>query len=118
MPHVVRWALALAFTQCVEAPVHAAALGCARPPRERWTLALAASLITHPLVWFVVPDVVDLAFPAASPWTAVAVAEGFAVVVEASWLALFGARLALPASVLANGASFTLGLFLYTHLGW
>ena len=118
MPLFVRWALALAFTQVVEAPIYATAIGDARPPRERWALALAASFLTHPLVWFVIPDVVATIAPDASHWSAIAVSETFAVVAEALWLALFGVRHALGLALLANGASFTLGLFAYVYLAW
>lgn len=118
MPLFVRWAIALAFTQVVEAPIYAAAIGPDRRTRERWALALAASFITHPLVWFVIPDVVSTLAPNASHWSAIAVAETFAVVAEALWLTMFGVRLALPLALLANGTSFTLGLFAYVYLAW
>lgn len=118
MPFVLRWAIAFAFTQMVEAPIYAAAIGAARATRERWAIALAASLLTHPIVWFVLPDVVSLLAPDASPWSAIAVAELFAVSLEAAWLALFGVRRALLLALLANGTSFTLGLFAYVHLAW
>ncbi|MBX7192216.1 MAG: hypothetical protein K1X94_09170 [Sandaracinaceae bacterium] len=118
MPLFVRWAIALAFTQMVEAPIYATAIGGARPTRERWAIALAASFITHPLVWFVIPELVSTLAPGASHWSAIAVAETFAVTAEALWLALFGVRYALPLALLANGASFTLGLFAYVFLAW
>jgi hypothetical protein len=118
VPIVARWALALAFTQMVEAPIYAAAIGADRPRGERWALALAASFLTHPLVWFVIPDLVATLAPEAAPWSAIGVAETFAVVSETAWLATFGVRHALPLALLANGASFTLGLFAYVYLGW
>lgn len=118
MPFFVRWAIALAFTQVVESPIYAAAIGRDRAPRERWAIALAASFMTHPLVWFVIPDLVGTLAPEANHWWSIAVAETFAVTAEALWLWLFGVRQALALSLFANGTSFTLGLFAYVYLAW
>jgi len=118
VPLFLRWLLALAFTQVVEAPIYAFAIGETRARRERWAIALAASLITHPLVWFVIPEATSWLLPDAGRWTAIAVAETFAVVAEALWLATWSVRLSLPLALFANGTSFTLGLFLYVYLGW
>lgn len=118
MPLFVRWAIALAFTQVVEAPLYAAAMGASRPASERWGIALAASFMTHPLVWFVVPDLVHTLSPESSTWAAIAVAEAFAVCAEALWLSLFGVRHAALLALLANCASFTLGMFAYVYLAW
>ena len=118
MPLVARWALALAFTQLVEAPMYASAIGDDRARGERWAIALGASLITHPLVWFVFPDLTALIAPEAGPWSSIALSETFAVTAEAIWLWLFGVRHAFPLALLANGTSFLLGLFLYTYLAW
>jgi hypothetical protein len=118
VPYFLRWALALAFTQVVEAPIYGLSMDESRPARERWAIALAASLLTHPLVWFVIPDVAGALELDGSPWLVIAVSEAFAVLAEALWLWAFGVKLALPLALLANGASFTLGLFLYTYLGW
>ena len=51
---------------------------------------------------------------------AVAVAEVFALTAEAAWLRAFGVRAptALLVSLLANGTSFSAGLFCYRALGW
>lgn len=92
---------AFGFTQLVEAPIYARAIE--RPPRVAW--ALGASALTHPVVWFV--------FPALWPggyWSMVLVAEAFAVGVESLYLRALGVRRALAWSLLANGASFLLGL--------
>jgi len=40
------------------------------------------------------------------------------VTLEAAWLYTFGVRPAFALAVVANGASFTLGLFAYVYLGW
>ncbi len=117
-PLFVRWAIAFAFTQLVEAPIYASAIGEQRVRRERWAIALAASLLTHPMVWFVIPDLVSHLAPDASHWSAIAVAETFAVTLETLWLMAFGVRHAFALALLANGASFTLGLFAYVYLAW
>ncbi len=113
-----QWLIAFVLTQVVEMGVYANVPGAARPLRERLAIAFGASGITHPIVWFVIA-------PLYGPlhldwWTVVAIAEVFAFVVEGIWLALFGHRVlvAFAASLVANGLSFTIGLFCYEVLGW
>lgn len=122
MSFVFSWMTAFAFTQCVEMGVYVHAHDAPRPLRERAAIAFACSAITHPLVWFVIPDLVGGAFDAlghhAGWWTVVAFAEVFAVLAEAALLALFGVRRALLWALLANGCSFVLGLFGYLYLDW
>ncbi len=119
---ILGWVRAFLLTQCVEMGVYAHAT--ARPLRERLAIAFGASAITHPLVWFVTPALVQLARPTGEwPldwWIGVAVAEVFAFSTEAIWLFLFGKRLgaALGWALAANVASFTIGLFLYRYMGW
>jgi hypothetical protein len=48
----------------------------------------------------------------------VLVSELFAVLAEALWLGAFRVQHAFFYALLANVTSFTLGLFLYTYLGW
>lgn len=115
---VLRWFIAFAFTQAVEAPLYVAGMEAGRPMRERWAIALAASTITHPLVWFVIPDACMDLHPALTGWWSVLVCELFAFGMEAVWLSAFRVKLAVFYALLANVTSFTLGLFLYTHLGW
>ncbi len=122
------WFRAFLLTQAVEMGVYAHATAAPRPWRERLAIAFGASAITHPLVWFVIVEGVQRAMPEVSVhlplqqswWAGVAVAETFAVLAEAAWLALFGVRAlhALGLALLANGASFTIGLFLYQRVGW
>jgi hypothetical protein len=124
---ILAWFRAFLLTQAVEMGVYVHATG-ARPLRERLAIAFGASAITHPLVWFVIVEGVRLALRELGVelpfetawWTGVAVAEVFAVLGEAVWLALFGVRAlhALGYALLANGASFTFGLFLYQRSGW
>lgn len=118
MPLVLHWLIAFAFTQTVEAPIYVLAAGNARTRRERWAIALAASAITHPLVWYVIPELCIELHPALTGWWTVLVSELFAVAVEALWLGAFRIQHALFFALLANVTSFTLGLFLYTFLGW
>jgi hypothetical protein len=95
-------------TQAVEVPIYTRAL------RGRWTVAFAASLITHPVVWF--------GFPA---WCQslgyvreVLLAEAFAVAVEALWLRLWGVRRSVWWSLGANAASVAVGLTSRALFGW
>jgi hypothetical protein len=109
---VTPWLAAFALTQAVEIPVVWRAL----PERGRWArLAIAAggSALTHPIVWFVAPRVIP------AGWTVrVAVAETFAVLVEAVWLRAFGVRRAFWWSLLANASSLATGLLVRAAFGW
>ncbi|MFN8636258.1 MAG: hypothetical protein U0893_20610 [Chloroflexota bacterium] len=105
---------ALLLTLAIEAPI--VAYGLARWYRVRTALGivlgLVASLVTHPVVWFVLP-------PLLVPWVGIfgylLGAEAFAWLVEAAvfWLAL---RRDWPGlllvSLCANLASFTVGAVL------
>ncbi|MFO0686010.1 MAG: hypothetical protein U0234_28375 [Sandaracinus sp.] len=115
MSFVLRWLWAFVFTQLVETGIYVQALP-GRPTRERFAIALGASGITHPIVWFVIPDIGNAL--GLSWWPTVAIAETFAVVVEGLWLAAFGVRRGLAWSLFANGVSFSLGLVGYALLGW
>ena len=99
------WVKAFVFTQLVEAPIYRRLLP------TRWSLALAASTITHPFVWFVFPwigDRLDVG------WTTTSIlSEVFAVVVEAIFfrvMCAIGWPRAALVSILANAASVSLGL--------
>lgn len=117
----IAWALAFVLTQIVETPIYV--LG-AKLPIGR---AVMASTLTHPAVWFFVPwlwrDTFWMLFGPAAPtlvrralWLGgyVALAEGFAVSVEAWWLRRSGVRRPWRWSLTANGASVTLGFVLET----
>jgi hypothetical protein len=114
---ILRWLAAFALTQCVEMGVYVQAHATRRPLRERVAIAFACSGITHPLVWFVVLDVARH-LGVGSYWGQVAVAEAFAVTVEALLLAGFGVRRALLWALAANATSVLIGLFCYTRLAW
>lgn len=123
MSFLASWLRAFLFTQVVEMGVYTSATA-PRPLRERLAIAFAASAITHPIVWFVIPDTVRaLALTGdvmTDWWIAIAVAETFAFSAEAVWLGLFGVRPreAAARAFLANAFSFTLGLVLYRFGLW
>jgi len=110
------WWRAFLLTQAVEVPIYTAIL-TRFPARPLWRdqtgppmslplrllMAFLASAITHPWVWYFFPRYID------DYWPMVAVAETFAVVVEAVWLRFCGLRYALLWSLLANGVSATIG---------
>lgn len=127
------WLGAFVFTQAVEVPVWMAALGRRRAgqgggadaatdgagggaamggPGARFAVAFGASGLTHPVVWFVLPQ---LGLPY---WTYVAIAETYAVAVEALWGWRWGLRHAWAWSLLANGLSFGLGMVSRRAFGW
>jgi hypothetical protein len=74
-----------------------------------------ASTLTHPVVWFVFPQLYERGL---GYWEMVAVAETFAVGVEALWLVARGVRRALAWSLLANAASVAVGLLVRELFGW
>lgn len=121
MDWILRWVTAFVFTQCVEMGFFVNAHHAPRPLRERLAIAFACSAITHPLVWFVLPDVSHALFESAGItwgstaqyWGGVAIAETFAVLAEAAFLASFGVRHALLWSLGANATSVVLGLYCY-----
>ena len=113
MTGLLRWAQAFLFTQLVEVPIYRMGLRC-----SFWR-AFGASAITHPLVWLAV---VESGWHAS--WTVrSACGETFAVVVEAIWFAVpvggvgYGARRGALWSLIANAASFLLGLLAYRLFG-
>jgi hypothetical protein len=111
------WLVAFVFTQSVEMGIYVHAHDRERPRRERIAIAFACSAITHPIVWFVIPELARAA-GLGGWWTAVAVGETFAVLAEAAFLACFGVRRALLWALAANGCSFVMGLFGYLELSW
>ena len=92
-----------------------------RPWQRRALIGFGASLITHPIVWFAMPAIsmffyegaVRRGFPVVNEngrtWLYGAVAEGFAVIVEALYLKAFRATRPLVWSLLANVASVVVG---------
>lgn len=125
---VARWAVAFALTQAVECVIYC------RLFHVKLAVAFAASAITHPIVVFAIWHlwgwayvVLTRVFPGFvlgdSTYFFVygAIAETFAIVFEALWLARIG-RLGLRrgavASIVANAASGLLGLLASWLTGW
>lgn len=112
------WRDAFLFTQLVEVPVyvlamrHALRTGWLERPRTlpfQALLAFGASAITHPMVWYLIPNV---ASPYRSYTAYLITAETFAVVVEAFYFYSFHAAWlgrAFVWSLLANALSAGLG---------
>lgn len=111
------WFYAFLFTQAVEVPVYVWGA------KTRWDEGFCASAITHPFVWFLIPDLIDrlyLAVCAPHPslwmgdtvryWLMVVVAETFAVLVEGAYLRWLGKGQPFRWAFIANMASVAVGL--------
>jgi hypothetical protein len=98
--------------------------GTRRPLPARALVAFGASTITHPVVWFVMPRLFYSTFvlesvPADAVYPLmVAMAETFAIAVEAIYLDAFGLRRAWAWSLGANLASAGLGFASRALFGW
>jgi hypothetical protein len=104
---VLTWPIAFALTQAIEVPCWLWAMRVDGGPERgvrRVEAAFAASLLTHPMVWYV--------FPQLRPWPTVAISEAFAWGVEAWWMHRLGVRRAATWSLVVNGLSFGIGLLL------
>jgi hypothetical protein len=116
LSYLAEWALAFGLTQLIEVPVVTALTrNLAAPAWRRAALAFFATLATHPIVWFVMPEL-----GMSEPMRYVA-SEGWAFGAELVFyrVAMPGATwgVAALASGLANGASFAAGLLAYRVLG-
>jgi hypothetical protein len=112
--YLLAWLRAFAFTQVIEAPIYRRIVPCS------FGQAFAASLFTHPLVWFIFPLLgrhrIDL------PWCSVPLpglsyvnwtilAELAAWLLEALWFLRFVSwQRALMVSLIGNSASLAIGL--------
>lgn len=101
------WVVAFAFTQAFEVPLYLRATGS-------WRVAFFASALTHPVVWFLFPALMDAGV---GYWPMVAAAEVFAVTGETAWLHYNGVPRALLWSFIANTASAVGGLLLRQAFG-
>ena len=116
---VTAWLGAFVFTQAVECPVYLyAQRNDERSPAARLILAFAASAITHPIVWFVIPAVWMDAAQLGGYWAMVAVAEAFAIGAEAGYFWAVGVRRAWAWALGANVASAGLGFLSRAAFGW
>ncbi len=101
------WLGAFALTQLVEVPIYLRAL------RGRLAWAFGLSLLTHPIVFFVFPRLVEGPY-----WAMVSMAEAFAVAVEAALLSALGVERSLWWALLANGCSVAASLLTRSLIGW
>ncbi|MBL9039806.1 MAG: hypothetical protein JNG84_14915 [Archangium sp.] len=108
MSELTAWVWAFACTQAIEVPLYLRATG------GSWRVSWAASMLTHPVVWFAFPHLCDAGL---SYGAMVAAAEAFAVTAETWWLHRAGVPRALVWSLLANAASATTGLVLRDLFG-
>jgi len=108
---LLSWLLAFGLTQAVELPIHARALRRANAQRASWFIwaaAFMASALTHPFVYLSYPSLAGQL-----GWApALALVEGFAVLVEAAWLRRLGVRDALLWSLVANASSVAVAAWL------
>jgi hypothetical protein len=135
---VSAWLWAFLLTEVVEVPIYLSALlarddpehpfespgvgqggrGSPRDGKDKpfvpaLLVAFGASALTHPIVWFVMPQMIPSSY-----LLMVAIAEAFAVLAEAAWLRAFGLRRALWWALFANAASVLVGLGLRRTFGW
>lgn len=114
---VIAWLKAFVLTVAIEIPVAAVAFRRDEPSLGRRAgLIFYASLATHPAVWFIFPRL-ELTYT-----EMVIAAETWAVAAEAVLYALVfrGVELwrAAAISLIANGASYGIGLILRALTGW
>lgn len=102
------WFVAFFFTQLFELPIYWRATRSLR-------VSFFASAITHPVVWFVFPVLMDHGLDYVPM---VALAELFAVLVEAAWLRFHQVPRALLWSLGANAFSATCGFVLRALVGF
>jgi hypothetical protein len=105
---LLRWLRAFVFTQIIEVPIYRRAFGCSLLE------AFGASAITHPLVWWFATSHL---WHVSWGWKALA-CELFAWWVEAAYFALLRRRRALLWTLVANGASFGIGMGCWYFFGW
>jgi hypothetical protein len=128
------WFQAFVFTQVVEVPIWMAGLSGSR--LRRFAIGFGASALTHPLVWYVIPGlmepnwlagrVLSLAGPGAlvnddgsfTYSTYLVIAELYAWLFEAAYARGLGLKRAVLWSLLANGGSLGLGELTRYLWGW
>ena len=114
--YVFSWLKAFVATFAIEAPIVCSYPACSDAPLpRRLALVLFANLVTHPAVWFIIPE---LGLP---PLWAIVASEVWAIAMEAWFYKSVFVRLtslrALGISALANGASFGIGLLIRAWTG-
>lgn len=123
---ITQWLLAFLLTQIVEGPIYVAALRSDGPPRARATmiaLALGASAITHPPLWFFAPNAwVELYLAVVTRWPDARIAsattryivfvvlfEALVVLVEGAYFAAAKLRRPWLWALVANATSVLVG---------
>lgn len=96
------WLTAFLITEAVEAPVYLA-LGRKVEPLRRWLVALGASALTHPVLWFAFP------WDRGSWWWSFIVGETLVVLVEGGLARLAGFPRPWLVALVANLASIAAG---------
>ena len=121
---VEHFAVAFAFTQVIEIPLYL------RWARLRPGAAFGASLITHPIVWFALPALwASLYLAGVYPLVGEldrtsyalgygAIAETFAILVEALYLRCLGAPRPFRTALLVNAISAAIGTATHVLTGW
>jgi hypothetical protein len=102
------WLAAFLFTELIEVPIYVARLRCSI------LRGFGASALTHPIIWF---GFFHPRLPGGY-YQHVVAAELFAWLAEAAYFGRFGWRRAILTSLLANGASLTIGLTARRLFGW
>lgn len=111
MNEVAHWLLAFGLTLAIELAVVVPMLREAEPDLgRRLAFGFYANLATHPAVWFIIPKFGLALVPS------VAIAEVWALVLEGFFYSLvlpkLGLQRAMMISIVANAASFTIGMAL------
>ena len=108
LSYVALWGRGFALTLVVEALVAFPLLGSLATPTRRGSAILAAQLLTHPAVWFILPAL------GLTRFAYLTMAETWAIVAEMALYRLVFAELpwsrAFGISALANGASLAVGM--------
>ena len=107
---MIEWVSAFLITQIIETPIYAHAIG---KRRGCWAMAFAASALSHPLIFIIVPELFDGTW-----WRYVVLAEGIAILMETIWLRWLGIDRPLKWALLANISSLSLGLLSRWIWGW
>ena len=106
------WIMAFTLTQVIEITVGMLFWKDEKVSSIRKIATLfGASLITHPMVWFVFPEIRDEGGYSYGEY--LLMAESYAYGVEALYYYAFRIKRPILLSVLANSCSFLTGVFLY-----
>jgi hypothetical protein len=109
LSYVELWSRVFALTLAVETLVAFPLLRTLAGPARRFGAVCAGQLLTHPIVWFVLPPLLT------SRLAYLTVAEAWAILGEMALYRLIFAELpwsrALGISALANGASLAVGIW-------